>query len=285
MDYDTVAYLEERIDSLVTVVGDLNVQMTSFIDALNNLGIDIVPPLFLSAELGTFADDTLLVLMDTTDIQQDSLPSIAAFNLTENSITFGLDTVLINQDSIFIVLDSVGVYGSTYLLDYTASLATVGEGNKLQDSIGNKVVNWVNKAVTNNIAEPPPPSMISNGTFDSETDWSIVNAVTITGGVATWTGQGSISQAQGDMNIGMQVSSTYTLTFTATITGGSAWWLVPRNSNASIEYHDPASVQIQNGANSVTLTTPVEIDGGGLQLYINTDATSIVIDNISLIEN
>lgn len=152
--YDTT-YLYYKIDSLIDVVDQIQTDLDGFIDALNNLGVDLVAPRFLSAELGGFADDTLIMIMDTTDIHQDSIPPLSAFNLTESGDAFGLDEILIGHDTVYIVLDSVGAIGKTYLLDYTKPTAI--NTKALQDSTGNKTASWTDKAVTNGF-----PALVSS---------------------------------------------------------------------------------------------------------------------------
>jgi len=149
MDYDTIAYLEERIDSLVTVVEAFRIEVNDLIAAVEAIGVDITPPRFSSAELGSFANDTLIVLMDNDDIQQDSIPLASAFNLTEGGNQFGIDHVLIGNDTLYMVLDSIGHPGMTYLLDYTQPTSTP-TNHALQDSTGNKTASWTNRSVTNN---------------------------------------------------------------------------------------------------------------------------------------
>lgn len=143
--YDST-YIHYRVDSLTTVVSNLQSELTSLIDAINRLDLgDITPPRFLSAEIGTYSDSIVVMIMDTTDIQQDSVPLASHFALTEGGIGVGIDTVTINIDTVFIALDSTLTAGTTLLLDYTSGYPA------LQDSSGNKTVSWENKVVTNNI--------------------------------------------------------------------------------------------------------------------------------------
>jgi hypothetical protein len=146
----TITLLNDSLTGYRSTINGLQSQLTAILEVLG--GFDLTPPLFVSAEIGDFADDTLLVLFDTTDVRQDSIPSVKAFNLTADATPVVIDTIAIGHDSLFLVLDAPAEYGLTYLLNYNAANARLYGHKKLQDSTGNKVINWVNKTVTNNIA-------------------------------------------------------------------------------------------------------------------------------------
>jgi hypothetical protein len=149
--YDTT-YLYYKIDSLIAEVQIIKDDLATLIENINNLGLDIAPPRFLSAEIGDYADDTLVVVFDTTDVHQDSIPSVEGFDFTANGTHVVLDTALISNDSLFLVLADPGTTSTTtYLLDYTSTNATQNGKKRLQDSTLNKVNSWVNKPVTNNL--------------------------------------------------------------------------------------------------------------------------------------
>jgi hypothetical protein len=140
-------YLHARIDSLVIQVNNQQTEIDALWIALNTLAgaTDIQPPLFQSAEIGTFNDSIVVMIMNAGDIQQDSVPPITAFELTEDGTVFGLSSVSIGHDTVYITLDSTAIAGATYFLDYTKVHPY------LQDSSANLTPNWVNKTVTNNI--------------------------------------------------------------------------------------------------------------------------------------
>jgi hypothetical protein len=138
-------------DSLVTQHNFNNwvaVQLSSLWDSLGKTApiIDAVAPLFDSAYVANADPDMLIVILDTNDLHQDSLPDDEDFYLTQNGVELDITTVDINQDSLKLSLASSVTYGTTLLLDYTSSI------NALQDSSGNKVANWVDQPVTNSIA-------------------------------------------------------------------------------------------------------------------------------------
>ena len=140
--YVTVTRLTDSLNTMRALINDL-------IAAVEASGTDVTAPVFLSAEIGTFADDTLLVLLND-NLHVDSVPPITAFGITEDGDEYGIASVIIGtvgSDSLFIVADSVANFGSTYLLNYTRDF------HRLQDSSYNPVANWTNKAVTNNMPE------------------------------------------------------------------------------------------------------------------------------------
>lgn len=148
-------YVHYRIDSLVTVIDGLNTEIENLWNAVALLGdMDIIAPRFESAELGTFADDTLVVVLDTTDVRQDSVPPLTAFTLWAGATEHGIASVDIGHDTLYIALDSAGVYGATYTLDYTRGTPA------LQDSTGNRTASWTARSVTNNISEPAATGLL-----------------------------------------------------------------------------------------------------------------------------
>lgn len=176
------AYIHYRVDSLSTVVDAQATEIENLWNALALLGdMDIIAPRFESAELGSFADDTLVVLMDTTDVRQDSVPPLTAFTLWAGATEHGIASVDIGHDTLYIALDSTGVYGATYTLDYTRGTPA------LQDSSGNKTSSWIGRSVTNNIAEPSDePSFLAS---DGNTDFRYVaesQYITMATGVSQW---------------------------------------------------------------------------------------------------
>lgn len=116
--------------------------------ALRDTTSDATAPEFSSAELGTYNDTIILVLFDTTDLHQDSVPAVSAFSFYGGNTEIGLNAVTLNEDSLFVALDStLTVFNdSTLLLSYTKPATSM-----LQDSTGNEVVAWADSAVTNNL--------------------------------------------------------------------------------------------------------------------------------------
>lgn len=195
---------------LYSVISDQQSQIDNLINLLQSLGdYDLIAPRFQSAFIRR---DTLYLTMDSTDIQQDSIPNPGDFYLTEGSNQLGIASLTLANDLITMKLDSVGLFGQTYLLDYTRGWPT------LQDSTGNRTANWVNKSITNLVAEiiPEAPNLITNGVFANATGWTMYTDVSVAAGVlvipraGTWFYQDGTDMTGG---VGLQVSTTYELEF------------------------------------------------------------------------
>lgn len=145
--YVTIKRLTDTIANLRYEIRNFELQFDQIYAALDELAEeDFTPPRFESAEIGDSSSSLLIVVMDAADINPDSIPMSTDFALTENGNAFGIDTLLISNDSIYITLDSTAMYGATYLLSYTRPVS-----GALQDTIGNKTASWLNKPVTNNV--------------------------------------------------------------------------------------------------------------------------------------
>lgn len=287
--YDST-YIHYRVDSLATLVTNLRdsiailtTEVESIWDALANLGTDLVGPRFDSAWIRS---DTLWVTYQIPDVQTDSVPAIANFNLTEGSTSFGIDSIWFANDSIMVAkLDSVGLYGATYLLDYTRTNAYP----QLQDTLGNLALSWSDKAVTNNMAEPAAGEMISNGDFSGgSTDWVTTGGWTITGGAAVFDDvtTGQLDQLQADMASPLEANTAYTLTFSVSGTTGGGIYMTIRCATESGTITLVAFAEYNSGNKSVQFTTPADISDGGIRFVATTDGDSgATIDNISLTED
>jgi hypothetical protein len=265
--FDTT-YLYQVIDSLKDRTTSLEDQVTTILNAISYL--DITPPHFLSAELGDFADDTLLVLFDTTDVRQDSIPSVLGFNLTADGTHVKLDTAKIGHDSLFLKLDAPGATGLTYLLNYTSANATKNSKKRLQDSTGNKVVNWVNKAVTNNFA--PLVSSISV--------WGTGGATTITDD------DGTLQMLKKTLPINAgDTTATWSVvpgTGTANISGtGLLTALTDGTINARATANDGSAVY---GQKQITLSNQINLDAD-VATYISGLSTPLSSGQKTLINN
>ena len=154
--YDSIAYLRGQINAIWAYLGE------------NPPVVDVTAPDFLSGEIGTYNETTVLVLFDTTDVHQDSIPSDEDFLFTADDVEIDITAVSINYDSLFLTLATSPVYGDVCELDYTKS------GNDdLQDSTGNKKANEADFPITNNIAEVPTGNLYFdsfNYTADTDID-------------------------------------------------------------------------------------------------------------------
>ena len=127
-------------------------------------------PAISKIELGEFADDTVLVVYNY-QLDQDSVPPIAAFTFKEGGTIFGLGAAAaIGHDSLFIPLDSIGHIGLTYTLTYARDWPYV------QDSAGYYAANFTNTAVTNNntaAAYTDDFEAYSAGQLDGDGKWTV----------------------------------------------------------------------------------------------------------------
>ena len=179
VDLASVAVLKTEFnrvtDSLNNVIDGLNSEIENIWNAIDSIGnYDRRAPAFASAEIGSFADDTLIVLLNATDVHQDSVPPVSAFSLNAGSNEHGIASVDIGRDTIYLALDSAAVYGTVYSLDYTRGTPA------LQDSTGNKTASWTGKSVTNNMPEPEAgvPTFLTNDGYTWS--WIIADADSLT---------------------------------------------------------------------------------------------------------
>jgi len=124
-----------------------------------------------------------------------------------------------------------------------------------------------------------PTNMVSNGTFDDDTDWSVTGSVSITGGQAILTLDDLLIQAGADMLTNFQNSTNYRITFDC-VAGG---YLNVYDDGQLVDYLDGFQ-EVVAGPNSFDFTTPFDIEslGGGLS-FKNIAASPLVIDNVVLI--
>ncbi|HPS40018.1 MAG TPA: hypothetical protein PL124_11430, partial [Candidatus Cloacimonadota bacterium] len=261
-------------DSLLVVRDSINVLRSEIDDlwlAFANLGTgDVTAPYVESAELGTYNDSIIVVLMSATDVQQDSVPPVSAFTVYEDAVEMGIADISINYDTVFIALDSIGVFGAGYTLDYTRAYPM------LQDSTGNRTQNFTAEAITNNVEEitAGPENMVTNGTFSTADYWTLGHAnsgqgLSITGGHLAFTDlvandDSYADQAQADMVTGLESGVNYTLEFDITMVG-TGLSLVRFYTNGGGAGITPYGVERGTGHYSINFTAPT-ISTGGLHI-------------------
>lgn len=162
MDYDTITYLNGRINELEEL-------LNSLLANLDNIGIDLTSPTFYSAEV---RNDTLWITLNGADINQGIIPDKDDFALTEDAASFGLTSIALSDSVLTFKLDSTTVYGSTYLVSYTQP-----EMAALQDSTGNKMASFTNRSVTNSNEEPEEPDYSASFTLTSNENGSGVSTL------------------------------------------------------------------------------------------------------------
>lgn len=121
---------------------------------------------------------------------------------------------------------------------------------------------------------------LSNGTFDSATGWTPTN-VTISGGTATFTGNGSVLvQTNANMNGSMTNSTGYKLEFDMT---GAGFYFYFKSADGAGSYM-PGYYEAVNGHNSYQFTTPSDWEQfwDGIRIECISGAGTYVMDNISI---
>ena len=128
---------------------DLNETKTWANKVVTNHGL--YGPTLSGAEIGTF-NDSIIAVKFSRYLDQDSVPPVSAFSVKENGVTFGVyeaGAITIDEDSLFIPLDSA-VFGGT-----SVTLSYARDWPYLQDSAGYYTSNFTNTVVTNNSVSYP----------------------------------------------------------------------------------------------------------------------------------
>jgi len=126
----------------------------------------------------------------------------------------------------------------------------------------------------------PFANLISNGTFDSSTGWTLTN-VTISGGAATFTGNGSVLvQTNANMNGGMTNSTGYKLEFDMT---GDGFYFYFKSADGGGNYIASYSEAV-NGHNTFNFTSPSDWEQfwDGIRIECISGSGTYVMDNISI---
>lgn len=164
--FDSV-YIYAKVDSLINVVGEQQSQIDLLWAAIDSLGLgDFNPPSFLSAEVGTFNDSILVVILNDSDVQQDSIPAVGAFTVKENGSAMGIEEIDIGNDTVYISLDALALEGYTYTVSYNKDF----DYPQLQDSSENITPSWTNRTVTNNVFDAFPSIVSVTETLTNSTD-------------------------------------------------------------------------------------------------------------------
>ena len=212
------------------ILGNPRHPTTPTIGAYENLGA----PLVVSAEVGTYSSDTVLVLF-TEAFNTDSVPPESAFTLTEDGTAYGLDGIRLNGDTLFIGLDSSATHSVTYLLDYTRDYP------QLQDVAGDTVESFTDQAVTNNMPTPPTVSSAELGTYNDTIISLVMNKALDTDSVP---GAGSFNFT----------TSTTVITIQSVTLSGSTVYLhiddnISGDSTLQLDYTKSAYPRLQSSVN------------------------------------
>jgi hypothetical protein len=236
------------------------------------------PPLFISWEVGIYNDSILLGIADA-NFHSDSTPPVSSFDLTEDGTVFGINTVRVNYDSVFLPLDSTISSNTDLLLSYTKG------DTVLQDSSNRETPSFVNKTVTNNVTGP---------SFHSDDFNSYLNGTALAGqgdwvqgtGVMTCNGSAIYPNSTGDIFIyhnqtsGINQFSQINTTGVSSrgmgvgvrmsTDGQNGYFYINENGN-TICYKIVSGVETQLGINSGSgneFTTRIEVSGNTISCYI-----------------
>lgn len=126
------------------------------------------------------------------------------------------------------------------------------------------------------------PEMISNGTFEDDTDWTVEAAWTISGGVAAYddvTDDSKLYQVNADMLVPISINTDYKITFTLNVSSGNCSINIT-NASRSVNY--VAKGGKPSGDYTLYFSVGGWSGGGGIAITGYTAGASFTIDNISL---
>jgi len=171
-DYTTSwdsTYIHRRVDSLVVQVNNQKNEIDAIWNAIALLSgvTDVIPPKFLSAEIGTYSDDTVHIVFD--EVLANSVPATTDFVVTEDGIPLTINSVTLSNDTVFLKLSTPAIAGYDYLVDYTKGV------DPLQDADDNETPNWIDKPITNNLGFTAEYQVIYDA-FTFKPDGPIANA-------------------------------------------------------------------------------------------------------------
>ena len=131
---------------------------------------------------------------------------------------------------------------------------------------------------------PPSGNMISNGTFDSGTDWALYNgSYVISGGVATYDDVTNdlIYQDSASMVTPLAPNTDYKLTFTIVNTTATLCYIFFGNG---LYHRYVAQTEYTTGTHTVYFTTPAAgtLTPNGFQIFAGDAGGAFTIDDILL---
>ena len=131
--------------------------------------------------------------------------------------------------------------------------------------------------------EPVDPNMISNGTFDSSTGWTLTGGWSIAGGILSYDGINwqYATQTNANMVSPIQPSTAYILEFDVLATSDYQAYTDITSSDYGVEYVAPAGYAIGTRAH-IHFTTPSNIGVGGIR-FQGLAPEAFEIDNVVLI--
>lgn len=123
-------------------------------------------------------------------------------------------------------------------------------------------------------------NMVSNGTFDDGTDWTLSSSFTIAGGVLVYDNvtAATATQSDAEMVTPMEVETDYRISFD--IVSGTGSYVSIRNAANNVVYVAGAIRGV--GSYSFDITTGNNLQGGGVMVYC-LDNTAFTLDNLVIV--
>ena len=112
---------------------------------LAEAGVTNIPPVFVSAEIGTVANDKVVMTFDKA-LDETSVPATTAFSLSGITGSPSVSAVAISTLYVTLTLSGDGNQNDTITVDYTKP-----GSNPLQDALNVEVDDFADETVTNNI--------------------------------------------------------------------------------------------------------------------------------------
>lgn len=214
---------------------------------------DITAPTVLDIEVGNHAADTIVMLM-SENMDNDSVPATTAFSVT-TSLGNGsavIGAVRVNNDSVFVGLDSAIIENEVVTLSYTRPAS-----GKLQDTSGNLLSNLSNRSVNVNVSATT--DVVALYTFENETVNYGVGSFTL---VESETGLTAYNGTAPEGSYSLDLNTHYHLKTNDEIPFSNEWTL-----SAYIN----AGESVQRGLFSVD---------GYFQVWVDYGASTTATDNI-----
>lgn len=128
-----------------------------------SLGRDTSKPSFVSAEIGTVAQNKVVRIM--SEVLSGTAPAASAFSVSGITGTPSVSAVSIATKYITLTLSCDALRGETITVSYTKPV-----NNPLRDATGNETDSFINQAVTNNVTNRVKNSGLGTDWVDSNSD-------------------------------------------------------------------------------------------------------------------
>jgi hypothetical protein len=164
--------------------------------------VDLIAPALVSAVIENAAPSTVVVTYNEP-LDITSVPNTTSFTINVNPVT----NVSLSGNVATLTLTNPINNGDVVTLGYSSG----GGGNPIQDLSGNSSGSISSFPVTNNVAsgETLGTELVTNGNFDTDSDWVLRNNSIISGGIATIMASGSVGISGANHTINQDVLDVY----------------------------------------------------------------------------